>query len=195
MTPNQPTSTIGRILASRKVWVALGAVALTVAAAFGVPKEKLVPIIAAITTLASVVIAAIGYEDASAKRRPDQVAPQPPRPDSPSMNGLAWFCAALAAVIIAGGAGCQSPSGLQQTVAARELYTGTLNVLSDARELGRIDDAAALQIERYRREAAAALDILEQAALAGEPATSQAEAFTKAIEPLLRWRIQVEARK
>jgi hypothetical protein len=62
-----PMQVWARILSSRKVWVAIAAVAGCVITILGADPQKWTPLISSIVTLATVVIAAIGFEDASAK--------------------------------------------------------------------------------------------------------------------------------
>ncbi|MBC8106251.1 MAG: hypothetical protein H7Z14_06645 [Anaerolineae bacterium] len=63
-----------RIFISRKVWVAIGAMALTLLAVANLDPEKWTPVVTAIVTLAGVVIAAIGYEDGAEKSNPSNAA-------------------------------------------------------------------------------------------------------------------------
>jgi hypothetical protein len=59
------------ILASRKVWIALAAVAGDLCVVVGANPDKWTHLITAISGLAAVVIAAIGAEDAAEKSNPD----------------------------------------------------------------------------------------------------------------------------
>jgi hypothetical protein len=105
----------------------------------------------------------------------------------------AWvFLAALmlmAALLLAG---CQSQSPLAQSVAARELYTSTLEVLVVARQAGAISDDTATELEPWRAATAAAIDAMEQAALEQDASAfrSAQAAYNTAIDKLLEWRIR-----
>jgi hypothetical protein len=63
MQPN----VLSRLFSSRKVWVALSALILSVSAAFGVPEEKVAPVVTSISVLAAAVIGGIAYEDGKEK--------------------------------------------------------------------------------------------------------------------------------
>lgn len=65
-----PTKTLALIFSSRKVWIALAAVAGCVVIVCGADPAKWTPLIASIVTLSSVVVAAISYEDGAGKRNP-----------------------------------------------------------------------------------------------------------------------------
>jgi hypothetical protein len=63
-----PTMNVfARIFASRKVWIAMAAVAGVVVTLLGADPAKWTPLISSIVALAGVVIAAIGYEDGQLK--------------------------------------------------------------------------------------------------------------------------------
>lgn len=118
-----------RIFGSRKVWIALAAVAGVVVTVAGADPAKWTPVITSIVTLAGVVIAAIGYEDGQAKSSDGattvvtRVDNKPPaNPDGSCPN--AWLLLlVLPAALLAGG--CQafeSPSA-QYVAADRSTYT------------------------------------------------------------------------
>ena len=95
-------------------------------------------------------------------------------------------------------AGCTSgATPLGRAMAARELYTSTLNVLSVARETGKIDDESYRQIEIVRAEVARELDLLEAAAIAGKTGeySSILAMVNSSMDRLLEWRIGVEGKK
>ena len=78
-------------------------------------------------------------------------------------------------------------------VTAVDGYTATVNVLAEARQAGRIDDATAERIEVYRALARSALDSWDQAVESGLPAESAARQFNDAMRLLLEERLKVEA--
>jgi len=93
-------------------------------------------------------------------------------------------------------AGCmQANDPRLPLVTAVDGYTATVNVLAEARQAGRIDDATAERIESYRVLARSALDSWDQAVESGLPAESAARQFNDAMRALLEERLRIEAAK
>ena len=80
-------------------------------------------------------------------------------------------------------------------VTAVDGYTATVNVLAEARQAGRIDEATVERIEAYRALARSALDSWDQAVESGLPAESAVAQFNDAMRLLLEERLKVEAAK
>ncbi len=80
-------------------------------------------------------------------------------------------------------------------VTAVDGYASTVNVLAEARQAGKIDDATAERIEVYRSLARAALDSWHEAAENGLPTESAALQFNDAVRLLLQERLKVESEK
>lgn len=72
-------------------------------------------------------------------------------------------------------------------------YTATVNVLAEARQAGRIDDATAERIEAYRALARSALVSWDQAVESGQPPASAVAQFNDAMRVLLEERLKAEA--
>jgi uncharacterized protein YdbL (DUF1318 family) len=99
--------------------------------------------------------------------------------------------AAMALVVLAG---CMRASDPRYTLAtAVDGYTATVNVLAEARQAGKIDDATAERIEEYRKLARSALASWDQAVESGQPTASAAREFNDAMRVLLEERLKAEA--
>ena len=86
---------------------------------------------------------------------------------------------------------------LQQVYESRQLYTATLNALSDARQAGLISDSAAMEIETARQAVAKELDAMEDAALGNNPImfTGAKTAMNRALTVLLEWRVRAQRKE
>jgi hypothetical protein len=108
-----------------------------------------------------------------------------------AVGGCLGGCAATQ-----GGQSVANP--LQQTVAARETYTGTLAALNAAHRLGYLGDDDKAAIEPYRKAAAAGLNKMEAAALSGDGGAIGGDfaaalaGFNAALTELARYRIQAD---
>lgn len=92
--------------------------------------------------------------------------------------------------------GCKA-TPLAQVTISREVYTSTLDALSDLREAGKISDTQYRQIELARLSAAVALDAAEAAAVnKDQPAYEIAiKALMSANDTLIRQRLAAEKAK
>lgn len=92
--------------------------------------------------------------------------------------------------------GCaQTPKA--RVVQAREAYSATLSVLVAARSLGQIDDKTAIEIERARVIAEAAIVEMDATAASGDTPAFRAAmaAYSLAIDKLIEWRTRIERKK
>jgi len=101
----------------------------------------------------------------------------------------------MAAVLVALVGCMQANDPRLPLVTAVDGYTATVNVLAEARQAGRIDDATAERIEVNRALARSALDSWDEAVESGLPAESAARQFNDAMRLLLEERLKVEAAK
>lgn len=104
-------SLVTRIFSSRKVWIALGTIATCIVVMFGASEKVATELTTAIATIGSVVIAAIGLEDAGAKfgTGPQNADGQSPKQDI--TNGvrdpiIPIWAGLLLAGLCFGGIGC-----------------------------------------------------------------------------------------
>ncbi len=113
----------------------------------------------------------------------------------PADRNLALLLPVVIAPLLLTGCMAAGPlSPLQQTVIGRETYTATLNGLSVYRQTGLIGDAATLEIEHFRGQAAVALDLMEQAALNGDGVgwSDAVSAFNAAMDELIARRLRLQ---
>lgn len=96
------------------------------------------------------------------------------------------FTPALALLLSLALTGCAAfqpkASPTRRVIAAQDTYSATLQVLTELRKAGKISDSQAIEIEKVRIVAAAALDLAKEQAKTGtvEPSDALA-AFYKAI--------------
>ena len=106
-------------------------------------------------------------------------------------RAMATVLGAMAMVIMAG---CMHANDPRYTlVTAVDGYTATVNVLAEARQAGKIDDATAERIEEYRKLARGALASWDQAVESGQPTASAVAQFNDAMRVLLEERLKAEA--
>ena len=106
-------------------------------------------------------------------------------------RAMVTVLAAMALVVLAG---CMHADDPRYTlVTAVDGYTATVNVLAEARQAGRIDDATAERIELYRAMARSALASWDQAVESGQPTASAVAQFNDAMRVLLEERLTAEA--
>ncbi len=102
----------------------------------------------------------------------------------------------MVAVVMVLMAGCmQANDPRLPLVTAVDGYAATVNVLAEARQAGKIDNATAERIESYRALARSALDNWDQAVESGLPAELAARQFNDAMRLLLEERLKVEAQR
>jgi len=106
-------------------------------------------------------------------------------------RAMVTVLAAMALVVLAG---CMHANDPRYTlVTAVDGYTATVNVLAEARQAGKIDDATAERIELYRAMARSALASWDQAVESGQPTASAVAQFNDAMRVLLEERLKAEA--
>lgn len=98
----------------------------------------------------------------------------------------------LALGLSVGLAGCASERA--QLRNALDAYSTALEVLTDARQAGLIDDEAAAEIEEWRSIAREALDAWRLAVETGEPAEGHVQRFSEAMHALTRAMLEAERR-
>jgi len=101
----------------------------------------------------------------------------------------------MAAVVMVMLAGCMRANDPRYTlVTAVDGYTATVNVLAEARQAGKINDAMAERIEAYRVLARSALASWNQAVESGQPTAWAVAQFNDAMRVLLEERLKAEGR-
>ena len=106
-------------------------------------------------------------------------------------RAMVTVLAAMAVLVLAG---CMHANDPRYTlVTAVDGYTATVNVLAEARQAGKIDDATAERIEEYRKLARGALASWDQAVESGQPTASAVAQFNDAMRVLLEERLKAEA--
>ncbi len=99
----------------------------------------------------------------------------------------------LVIALVASALGCASDRA--QLRNAVDAYATTLEVLTDARQAGLIDDAAAAEIEGWRGIAREALDAWRLALETGTPAEGRVQRFNEGMRVLTRAVIEAERRR
>lgn len=145
--PLRERNILFRIFASRKVWMALSAVAGCVVVVAGADPEKWTPLITAIVTLAISVIAGISYEDGKEKS-----AGGPGGQIVPSL-----LAALLAAgLLLAGGCAAKSPAA--RWASARDALTRVQETVLLQHRIGNVSDEDLIALDQIVRGVRASLD-------------------------------------
>lgn len=166
------------IFTSRKVWIALGALAAVIITVLGLDPAKWTPVITAIVSLASVVIAAIGYEDGQEKGNVNSQFAAPAdqgNASGPTNSSSATVAKLLIAGLLVGvalcGVGCANTVGPDYLAADRATYEAVgrsyLNYVADDATL-----TAEQKLRRQRTVTTWQMRIESQEKLAS-PATTQ----------------------
>lgn len=152
-----------RIFASRKVWVALAAVAGVIVTLLGADPDKWTPLIAAIVTLAGVVIAAIGYEDAAEKSKTGQLAPGETITMSRTTNAKTGTLAALLLGVLGAAlcGGCAADP-TARWAQARDTFTQAEKQVLLQHKLGNVSDRDLIALDAFAQAIRSALAAAEQ---------------------------------